>query len=242
MVDALADLERWIEDSERHYVCITTVHGVMEARKDPDLQRIMNESGLTTPDGMPLVWLAQRGGHPRVRRVYGPDLLLETASMAAEKGYRMFFYGGDEGVPEELAARLQRRFPKLLVAGCHSPPFRPLTPEEDDAVIRQINDSEPHIVWVGLSTPKQERWMAGHRAAVNAPVMVGVGAAFDFHSGRKKQAPRWMQRSGTEWVFRLQQEPRRLAKRYLVYNSQFVALISLRTVRRALARSGGADG
>lgn len=232
MDDALRHIEQWIADDAREYVCITTVHGIMESRRDPALRQVMNSSGLTTPDGMPLVWLAHRAGHARVTRVYGPDLLLDASALAAEKGYRFFFYGGAEGVPEELAERLSARFPGLNVVGCLSPPYRALSPEEDEEIIRTINEAEPDIVWVGLSTPKQEHWMVGHLGRVDAKVMVGVGAAFDFHSGRKKQAPAWMQRSGLEWLFRLAQEPRRLGRRYVVYNSQFLYQLARRALRR----------
>lgn len=219
---ALEAIEGWIERREQHYVCVTTVHGVMECRKDPELRRIFNSSGLTTPDGMPLVWLSRARGFGYVNRVYGPDLMLALCERSLSKGYRHFLYGGAPGVPEKLAENLKRRFPGLDVVGTYSPPFRPLTHEEDERVVRMINEAGPDIVWVGLSTPKQERWMAGHIGRLEAPVLIGVGAAFDFHSGVKRQAPRWMQRSGLEWLFRLLTEPRRLWRRYLIYNSLFV--------------------
>lgn len=231
MDDALSHIERWIADDAREYVCITTVHGIMESRMDASLRDVMNSSGLTTPDGMPLVWLAHRAGHARVTRVYGPDLLLEACALAAQKGYRFFFYGGAEGVPEELAAQLVSKHPGLDVVGCLSPPFHALSREEDDEIVSAINRARPDVVWVGLSTPKQERWMADHLGRIDAKVMVGVGAAFDFHSGRKKQAPGWMQRNGLEWLFRLLQEPRRLGRRYLVYNSLFVYHLARQGVR-----------
>jgi N-acetylglucosaminyldiphosphoundecaprenol N-acetyl-beta-D-mannosaminyltransferase len=222
---ALDTIEQWIEAGEQHYVCITGVHGVMESRKDPALREIHNRAGLVTPDGMPLVWLNWMQGRSHVDRVYGPDLMLACCQRFMKRGGRHYFYGGNEGVPEKLAGRLAKRFPGLLVAGTYSPPFRPLTPLEDDEIVRMINDSGADIVWVGLSTPKQERWMHEHAGRLNAPVMVGVGAAFDFHAGLKSQAPRWMQRSGLEWSFRLATEPRRLWKRYLSNNPRFVALI-----------------
>jgi len=223
---ALATIEDWIARREPHYVCVTGVHGVMESQRDPEVRRIHNASGLTTPDGMPLVWLSWLNGHREVDRVYGPDLMLALCERSVAKGYRHFFYGGAEGVPERLAANLQDRFPGLQVVGTCSPPFRPLTPEEDIQVIQMINQADPDIVWVGLSTPKQERWMAAHVGRLTAPVLIGVGAAFDFHAGLKKQAPRWMQRSGLEWLFRLLTEPRRLWRRYLVNNPLFVLLIA----------------
>jgi N-acetylglucosaminyldiphosphoundecaprenol N-acetyl-beta-D-mannosaminyltransferase len=171
---------------------------------------------------MPLVWLSHLKGHTEVERVYGPDLMLACCSRSLERGYRHYLYGGGPGVPERLAERLRQRFPGISIVGCHSPPFRPLTATEDAAIVRQINEARPDIVWVSLSTPKQERWMATHRSPLLAPVMIGVGAAFDMHAGLKPQAPRWMQRSGLEWLFRLLSEPRRLWRRYLRNNPLFV--------------------
>ncbi len=225
---AVTEITRWIEDRERRYVCVTGVHGVMEAQRDPGLLRIHNESGLTTPDGMPLVWCAHRAGARHVDRVYGPDLMLELCSLAAERGWRSYFYGGGPGVPEELARKLADRFPGLVVAGTYSPPFRPLTAAEDDAVVRRINLAQPDIVWVGLSTPKQERWIADHRGSLAASVLIGVGAAFDIHAGRLPQAPGWMQRSGLEWLYRMYREPRRLWRRYMVNNPLFLLSIARR--------------
>ena len=155
-------------------------------------------------------WYGSAGcrGFAFVERVYGPDLLLACCQRSVSTGYRHFFYGGGTGVAERLIERLQSRFPGLQVVGSYSPPFRALSPEEDAEVIRRINAAKPDMVWVGLSTPKQERWMSEHRDRLTAPVLVGVGAAFDFHAGLKRQAPRWMQRSGLEWLFRLLTEPR----------------------------------
>lgn len=231
MEAAVATITRWIEAGEPHYVCVTGVHGVMESQRDPELLEIHNESGLTTPDGMPLVWCAHWAGARHVSRVYGPDLMLELCARATERGWRSFFYGGAEGVPEHLAARLSTRFPGLPVAGTYSPPFRPLTAAEDEAVVRRINAAEPDIVWVGLSTPKQERWVARHRAALAAPVLIGVGAAFDIHAGLLPQAPPWMQRSGLEWLYRVYCEPRRLWRRYLVNNPRFLLAVARRRPR-----------
>jgi N-acetylglucosaminyldiphosphoundecaprenol N-acetyl-beta-D-mannosaminyltransferase len=151
--------------------------------------------------------------------------MLAVCQASLQKGYRHFFYGGNEGVPELLRDKLQEKFPGLQVVGTYSPPFRPLTPEEDAAIVARINAARPDIVWVGLSTPKQERWMAAHLGKVQAPVMVGVGAAFDFHAGLKPQAPRWMQQSGMEWFFRMVTEPKRLARRYLHNNPRFVVAV-----------------
>lgn len=231
---ALEVLDAWIRQQHHTYVCITGVHGVMESQADPELRKIHNQAGLVTPDGMPMVWLSRLAGHKHVDRVYGPDLMLAVCEVSLQKGYRHFFYGGNEGVPELLRDKLQEKFPGLLVVGTYSPPFRPLTPEEDAAIVSQINAARPDIVWVGLSTPKQERWMAAHLGKVQAPVMIGVGAAFDFHAGLKPQAPRWMQRSGLEWFFRMVSEPKRLARRYLQNNPRFVmaVLMQLLGLRR----------
>jgi N-acetylglucosaminyldiphosphoundecaprenol N-acetyl-beta-D-mannosaminyltransferase len=230
MAMALRTIEEWITLRVPHYVCVTSVHGVMESQRDASLRQIHNRAGMVTPDGMPLVWLSRLMGFRRVERVYGPDLMLAACERSTELGHRHFFYGGGPGVAERLAARLQVRFPGLKLAGTCSPPFRPLTPEEDRAVVERINAALPDIVWVGLSTPKQERWMASHIGRLQAPVLIGVGAAFDFHAGLKQQAPRWVQRSGLEWLFRLVMEPRRLWRRYLINNPGFLMLILLQAL------------
>ncbi|HEX6536113.1 MAG TPA: WecB/TagA/CpsF family glycosyltransferase [Gemmatimonadaceae bacterium] len=212
----------WIVRGEHRYVCVCGVHGVMESQRDAELRRIHEAAGLVTPDGMPLVWLSRLHGHRHVERVYGPDLMLALCARSVARGYRHYFYGGADGVAERLAGRLRRRFPGLNVVGTATPPFRPLGEAEDAETVRRINDARPDIVWVGLSTPKQERWMAAHVDRLSAHALIGVGAAFDFHAGLKRQAPRWMQRSGLEWLFRLLTEPRRLWRRYLINNPLFV--------------------
>lgn len=222
---ALARIASWISRREKHYVCVTGVHGVMESQSDPNLRAIHNAAGMVTPDGMPMVWLSRWAGASHVDRVYGPDLMLELCRESMERNYRHFFYGGDDGIAELLAARLTDRFPGLQVVGTWTPPFRPLTEEEDTKLVNTINALKPDIVWIGLSTPKQERFMAEHVGRLDAPVMIGAGAAFDFHAGLKKQAPLWMQRSGMEWVFRLATEPKRLWRRYLTNNPKFVVLV-----------------
>jgi N-acetylglucosaminyldiphosphoundecaprenol N-acetyl-beta-D-mannosaminyltransferase len=218
---ALDVIDGWVARAERRYVCVTGVHGVMESQRDEAVRRIHNAAGLVTPDGMPLVWLGRAAAGPHVDRVYGPDLMLACCERSVARGYRHFFFGGADGVPELLAQRLTARFPGLIVCGTFSPPFGAVSPAEDEAIVRRINDARPDIVWVGLSTPKQERWMDQHRDRLHAPVLVGVGAAFDFHAGLKRQAPRWIQRSGLEWLFRLMTEPRRLWRRYLRNNPEF---------------------
>ncbi len=222
---ALAFFDDAIASGARTYVCITGVHGVMESRRDPDLAAIHRAAGLVTPDGMPMVWAGRVAGSATIRRVYGPDLVELVAAEAPARGWRSFFYGGQDGVPERLAATLEAANPGLAVAGTFSPPFRPLDDGDRAEHARIINASGADIVWVGLSTPKQERWMAAMRPLLDAPVLVGVGAAFDIVSGLVPQAPRWVQRSGFEWLFRLGTEPRRLWRRYLSNNPRFVVAI-----------------
>lgn len=227
---AASVIESWIASRRGGYVCVTGVHGVMESHDDPGLKRIHNEAGLVVPDGVPLVWIGRLLGHGGVSRVYGPDLMLEVCHRSPEKGYRHYLYGGAPGVADKLADRLTQRYPGLNIVGRHCPPFRELTEEEDREIVQQINDARPDIVWVGLSTPKQERWMAAHAGRLEAPALLGVGAAFDFNAGLKKQAPSWIQNIGMEWFFRMVTEPRRLARRYLRNNPRFVCLMARRLV------------
>lgn len=234
LADAVATIERWIGERSRNYVCVTGVHGVMESRRDQRLRRIHNEAGMVAPDGMPLVWLSRLFGKRRTTRVYGPDLMRKMTAVSRLRGYRQFYYGGADGVADELRRALVASHPGLEVAGAFSPPFRDLTPEEDQAVVEAINATRPDIVWVGLSTPKQEFWMASHLGRIEAPAMVGVGAAFDFLAGTKRQAPLWMQRNGLEWLFRLCSEPRRLWRRYAYIVPGFAILAAGELARRAL--------
>jgi N-acetylglucosaminyldiphosphoundecaprenol N-acetyl-beta-D-mannosaminyltransferase len=206
------------------YVCVTSVHGVIAARDDRDVREILNQADIATPDGMPLVWALRSFGVRGQQRVYGPTLMLRLCEDAERRGHRVFLYGGSEESLRELRRRLLLRFPKLIIAGCHAPPFRPLTPSESEDVNRSIRESGADLVFVGISTPKQERWMRERREILPGVVMVGVGAAFDFHSGRVRQAPHWMQRNGLEWLFRLWREPRRLWRRYLVVTPRFLPL------------------
>jgi N-acetylglucosaminyldiphosphoundecaprenol N-acetyl-beta-D-mannosaminyltransferase len=217
MQQALKTIGAWIAAHESHYVTVTPAHAVMDAFKDPGLRRVFNASGMTTPDGMSIVWVLRLRGHRQVSRVYGPDLMLEVCQAGLALGYRHFLYGGGGGVASALAEKLRARLPGLHIVGTCTPPFRDLTEDEDQGVVESINAARPDIVWVGLSTPKQERWMAAHLGRINAPVLIGVGAAFDFLSGTKPQAPHWIQRSGLEWLFRLATEPRRLWRRYAQY-------------------------
>jgi N-acetylglucosaminyldiphosphoundecaprenol N-acetyl-beta-D-mannosaminyltransferase len=230
---AVEEVSGWVTRGERRYVCVTGVHGVMECQRDPHLRRIHNTSGLTTPDGMPMVWSARWAGARGVCRVYGPDLMLAVMARAVERGWSSFFYGGGPATADLLADRLTSLFPGLRVAGTATPPFRPLTPREDEDVVRMINDSGARLVWVGLSTPKQERWIAEHVGRLRANALFGVGAAFDLVAGTIPQAPRWMQRSGLEWTYRLGREPRRLWRRYLRNNPAFVVKVLARPPRLA---------
>jgi N-acetylglucosaminyldiphosphoundecaprenol N-acetyl-beta-D-mannosaminyltransferase len=231
--DVIAQMENWIADRDGcHYIAVTGMHGVTEAQYDAYFKQILNEADLVVPDGMPLVWLGRHRGHPIARRVYGPELM-QTFCRETAGRYRHYLYGGAPGVPELLTGILQEQF-GINMAGMYSPPFRPLTPEEDQAVLDQIHAANPDVLWIGLSTPKQERWMYEHRERLRVPVVVGVGAAFDLNSGRTKQAPVWMRENGLEWSFRLITEPRRLWRRYIIYGSKFVwhvasEMLSLRT-------------
>jgi len=224
----IAQMEEWISlRAEGEYIAVTGMHGVMEAQHDPEFRKILDAAGLVVADGMPLVWLGRRHGFDMARRVYGPELMATFCERTASRGYRHFFYGGAPGVAEDLASRLVSRFPGVVVAGTYSPPFRTLTQEEEREIIHAIKDAHADIVWVGLSTPKQERWMFEHRDRLRVSVLVGVGAAFDFHTGRVAQAPVWMRDHGLEWLFRLSHEPRRLWRRYLLYGAEFAADVLL---------------
>jgi N-acetylglucosaminyldiphosphoundecaprenol N-acetyl-beta-D-mannosaminyltransferase len=226
--DVIQKMEEWIAWREPcKYISVTGMHGIMEAHHDPAFKRVLNASSMVVPDGMPLVWLARLQGNNLKRRVYGPELMTAFCEISAEKGYRHFLYGGAPGVAEKLARELVNQFPGLVIAGTYSPPFRPVTADEDAEIMKMISAAQPDVLWVGLSTPKQERWMGAHHAMLAVPVLVGVGAAFDIHSGLKKQAPTWMRENGLEWFFRLVQEPKRLWRRYILYGSEFLFWVTL---------------
>jgi N-acetylglucosaminyldiphosphoundecaprenol N-acetyl-beta-D-mannosaminyltransferase len=220
---AAATLERWRIDGERKYVCLISVHGLVVAQRDPAIRRALNHCGMAAEDGMPLVWWSRLAGFAQARRVCGSDLLDTVCGYGLSRGYRHYFYGASPQVLGLLTDRLQRRYPGLIVAGSHSPPFRALTAAEDADDVAAINEARPDFVWVGLGMPKQEKWMVGHLGKIDATALIGIGAAFDFHAGTKPRAPSWMQRAGLEWLFRLITEPRRLAGRYLIDNALFVA-------------------
>ena len=211
---ALAPFDGWIAAGARHYVCVADVNSVMNGYWGTDFKAVLNGAGMVTSDGMPLVWLCRRARGPHVRRVYGPDLLLAACEHGLAQGRRHYFFGGAEGVADTLAARLKARFPGLEVVGTECPPFRKLSPAEEAETVARINAARPDFVWVGLGAPKQELWMRAFRDRLDAPVLLGVGAAFDFHAGTKPQAPPWIRQAGLEWLFRLASEPARLWPRY----------------------------
>lgn len=213
----------WATEQESRYVCVANVHVLMEAYDSADFRAIVNAADLTVPDGMPLVWVLRLKGQRDQQRVYGPTLMLHVLESAAREELSVGFYGSKPEVIASLVKRMQVRYEGLTVAYSYSPPYRTLSPEEDRAIVEQINQSGTRILFVGLGCPKQEIWMAKHRGQVKA-VMLGVGAAFDFHAGIKPQAPGWMQGVGLEWIFRLFSEPGRLWKRYLYHNPRFVVL------------------
>lgn len=213
----------WIESGERHSVNVCAVHVVMECQDDPELRAMVNRASLAVPDGMPLVWVARMLGLPQVERVYGPDLMLSFCDLAAQHGYTNYLLGGAPGQPEVLTQRLTDRFQGLSIVGTHATPIRPIPPDENDAIIEEINEINPDVVWVGTGAPLQEQWIAENRDRLRGPVLIGVGAAFDMHSGVVPQAPPKMQQYGLEWLFRFAQEPGRLWRRYLLGNPRFMA-------------------
>ena len=217
---------------------MTNAHGVIECRRSTELQRVHEQAALVTPDGMPLVWIGRARGHASMDRVYGPDLLLALAEAGLPHGLRHYFHGAAPGVPERLAQRLSERFPGLRTVGTESPPFRPLSADERRDTAARIQASGADVVWVGLGTPKQERWMAAIAPLLPGVVLIGVGAAFDMHSGTKPQAPLWMQRRGLEWLFRLATEPGRLGRRYATVVPLFLILLAGDLLRTAFSRLG----
>ena len=241
---ALTDYDRtldWIDRSvasgTRGYVCVAAVHTVMQSQEDPELRAAVLGSSLTVPDGQPLVWAMNALGHNLSSRVYGPDLMDRACARAAETGQRFYLYGGrNQGALVQLALNLRRRHPGLRIVGGYSPPYRSLTDEERDAVIGEIDASGADVVWVGIGVPKQEKWMAMMRPLLQTPVLIGVGAAFDFNAGLVPQAPPWLQTAGLEWAYRLAHEPRRLWRRYLRYNPLFVAAFARQLIRHRTRR------
>lgn len=227
MADAVRLSDWLIRSNKRGYICATDVHTIIEAQSDPLLRGILNKSFLTTPDGMPLVWVGKLQGHPTIDRVYGPDYMLEMCAFSVRRDYRHFLYGGKPGVAERLRAELTARFPGLQVVGTYTPPFRALTAEEEAHLANLVEQTKPDLFWVGLGSPKQDRFMGQHCGKLETKLMIGVGAAFDFHIGAVKEAPAWLKRTGLQWAYRLIQEPRRLWRRYLNCIPRFVWIIGL---------------
>lgn len=213
---------RWVAQGAREIVTVAAVHSVVDAQKQPAAKQAMKQAGLCVPDGVPLVWLCRAAGHSGTRRVFGPDLMLTVSRRLGEAGGSAFYYGGAPGVAEALARGMEARFPGLRTAGVLAPPFRPPTAAEEEAAVEAINRSGADVLWVGLGSPRQEAWMAGMRPRLTVQVLAGVGAAFDYNTGRIRRAPRWMQLCALEWLFRLIQEPRRLWRRYLRNNPLFL--------------------
>jgi N-acetylglucosaminyldiphosphoundecaprenol N-acetyl-beta-D-mannosaminyltransferase len=242
---ALADYERvmdvmdeMIASRERGYVCAAPVHAVMVGRDDPEMRAALRGATITVPDGMPLVWAANWLGEELPDRVYGPELMRRYSERCAQHGHRVWLYGGrDQGSLVQLALSMRQRHPGIKITGGYSPPFRSLNPAEEEALVKQINDARPDVLWVGIGVPKQEKFMARMRDQLEVPVMCGVGAAFDFHAGRISQAPNWMQERGLEWTYRIAQEPRRLLPRYLYYNPRFVAEFGRQLLRERRHRT-----
>jgi N-acetylglucosaminyldiphosphoundecaprenol N-acetyl-beta-D-mannosaminyltransferase len=217
-------IDQTIAAGDRGYICVAATHTVMVCDEDPELREAVLNSSLTVPDGQPLVWAMNALGGDLSHRVYGPELMARYCERAAGTQVRMYLYGGrNQGALVQLALNLRQRFPGVKIVGGYSPPFRDLTNEEETAIVSEINRSKADVIWVGVGAPKQEKWMASMREHVEAAVLIGVGAAFDFHAGLVPQAPNWMQSSGLEWLFRLAHEPRRLWRRYARYNPRFVS-------------------
>jgi N-acetylglucosaminyldiphosphoundecaprenol N-acetyl-beta-D-mannosaminyltransferase len=233
---AMAEIDRWIRQGYRAYVTLTGVHGIMESVRNEEIRRVHNMAGLVLPDGMPLVWMLRHGGFKFAGCVRGSDLMSALFEHSQRTGYRHFLYGAMPRTLGLLNDNFGRRFPAAEIVGTHAPPLRPAGADEEEAVIDAINASGAQIIWVGLSTPKQELWMARHRHRLSAPVLIGVGAAFDFHAGIVRQAPRWLHGTGLEWVYRMAMEPRRLGKRYLRNNPAFLLLVAAE--RLGVARVG----
>ena len=224
--------DQWIRSARGHgYICATGVHGIMEAHADSQVRRALNHAFINVPDGMPMSWVGHLQGLRNIDRVFGPDLMMAMCQLSVERGYRNFFYGGKPGVAGLLSETLRRKIPGLQVVGTYTPPFRGLTCDDEKEVLAQVRESRPHILWVGLSTPKQEQFMAQYVNYLQVPLMFGVGAAFDFHTGAIRDCSPWIKRAGLQWLHRLMQDPRRLWKRYLRNNPAFLWHIALQLSR-----------
>jgi N-acetylglucosaminyldiphosphoundecaprenol N-acetyl-beta-D-mannosaminyltransferase len=235
---AMNVMDAMVDRRVRGYVIAAAVHVLMVGQDDAEVREALLGSTLTLPDGMPVVWAANWLGENLPDRVYGPELMRRYSDRCAQRGHRVWLYGGrDQGSLLQLALSMRRNHPGITIVGGYSPPFRALTPTEEDTIVDQINEAQPDVLWVGIGVPKQEKWMARMRERLEVPVMCGVGAAFDFHAGRVSQAPDWMQERGLEWTYRIAQEPRRLLPRYLYYNPRFLAAIAGQLVRERRAHS-----
>jgi len=237
MPDAVARLRSWIDDdaATTRFVAVTSMHGIAESRQSNDFRQVLNSADLVVPDGMPLIWLARTRGFPLLRRVCGSELM-DNFCQASGNAYRHFFYGGGPGVAEKLAQTLQEKH-GIVVAGTYTPPFRALTEAEEGEFASCLQKASPDVLWVGLSTPKQEKWMYEHRLRLKVPVMLGVGAAFDMNCGKLRRAPKWMQDRGLEWFFRLLSEPRRLWKRYLMVIPKSAWFVCLELLHSLITRT-----
>jgi N-acetylglucosaminyldiphosphoundecaprenol N-acetyl-beta-D-mannosaminyltransferase len=231
LAKAIDTADRWLTAGRCGYVCVTGVHGVMEARKDLAFREILNRACINLPDGMPMSWVGRMQGLTGMDRVFGPDFMAAMCQLSINRCYRHFLYGGQPGVAEDLQQKLETRFPGLQVVGTYTPPFRSLTLEEEAELFQKLQKSQPHILWVGLSTPKQERFMSQYVDRLQVPLLVGVGAAFDYHTGRLRDCPEWVKRAGLQWFHRLMQDPKRLWRRYLRHNSAFIWHIALQMLR-----------
>jgi N-acetylglucosaminyldiphosphoundecaprenol N-acetyl-beta-D-mannosaminyltransferase len=239
--DTMEWMDASIAHGEQGYICVAATHTIMVCHEDAELREAVLNSSLTVPDGQPLVWAMNALGGNLTDRVYGPDLMARYCERAAANGTRMYLYGGrNQGALVQLALNLRQSYPGVKIVGGYSPPFRDLSEEEEAAIVDEINGTKADVVWVGVGAPKQEKWMAAMRPRLDAPVLVGVGAAFDFHAGLVPQAPDWMQSAGLEWLYRMAQEPRRLGPRYVRYNPRFVTGFARQYARHRL-RAGQPD-
>lgn len=233
MNEAIAAIDEWIHQGQRQYICTIDVHALVESHFASDVRDIYRSAGIAAPDGMPLVWLLHQSGYHAADRICGPDLMPMVFRESQSRGYRHFLYGSTEDTLSLLRQQLNRNFPGAKIVGYHSPPFRPLTCDEEREIDELLNAANPDIVWVGLGAPKQDRWMAAHRNTLKAPILIGVGGAFEMMAGKVKRAPRVLRRTGCEWMFRMIQEPRRLSRRYLKSNFQFVLMLASQRWRPA---------
>jgi N-acetylglucosaminyldiphosphoundecaprenol N-acetyl-beta-D-mannosaminyltransferase len=231
MHSAVELADQWVGAGNPGYICVTGVHGVMEAQSNSKLLQILNHAVLNTPDGMPMSWVGRLQGHSNMDRVFGPEFMYSMCRLSLSRGYRHFLYGGQPGVAEQLQKTLEKEFPGLQVVGTYTPPFRSLNIEEEEVLLHQVQDARPHIIWVGLSTPKQEHFMAQYVQRLGVPLLVGVGAAFAYHTGKIRDCSPWIKRAGLQWLHRLAQDPKRLWRRYLRNNPVFIWNIALQLLK-----------